>query len=254
MTTLKPISLLARRGVDAPTSDLFFTLDHRQFDRGALKPGALCHLHYDPLRMPLDGDYCHGTSDQPIVAHLDFADGAPIREIPLVSKVGLVSTPDVDPTGQGSMLEGSFEIPASAKKLVLWFTYVCGSGHLHYDSANGANYQFRFSQDDLRLLRASVTNDPQAPQSFFTLAVAAGADITAVAATARAMIKGVPGTPKIVPLQRTGETEADGRIVWAASNHAVAHGASVLFDLVYTADDRSFTEDNDDHHFIATPT
>lgn len=229
-----------------------FTLDFHQLLTGELGPGARCGVRYDPLRIVPAGDpYRHGDPARPVTGYARFHVGGEVTEVALHSPSGMPSEPDIDITGHGSVLVGAFDVPDDAEEVELWFSFEDVWGRTQWDSAFGGNYHFRFTHDDLQVLRADVSSDPQTPYSDFFVEVSAGPDVMGV--TARYRVVNDPADPhgrQSVPLSRTGE-DADGRVLWSAGSVAVPYHAVLAFDLVYVAGGRTFKEDNQGRYFLA---
>ena len=163
-------------------AQITFTRDFHELVSGDLRPGAGVDIRYDPKRIVPDGEpYLFGDPGRPIVAHARFRDGDQPIARPLESQAGIVVHPDIDVTGQGSMLSTSFSVPENAERVTLWFSYPSAAGDTRYDSDYGANYCFGFPCRQIAVLGATVTGDPQASSGDFALSVAADAAVEEVA-------------------------------------------------------------------------
>lgn len=229
-----------------------FTLDFHQLLTGELGPGARCAVRYDPLRIVPPGDpYLHGDPSRPVTGYARFRTGGEVTDFALHSPMGVVADPDVDITGQGSALVGMFDVPDDAEEVELWFSFVDAWGQTRWDSAHGSNYHFRFSHDDIEVLQADVTSDPQTPYSGFSVEVSAIPAVTSV--TVRYRVVNDPANSHVrleVPLSRTGEDDA-GRVLWAVGGVAVPYRAVITFDVVYVVGGRTFKVDNEGRYFLA---
>jgi hypothetical protein len=229
-----------------------FTLDFHQLVTGELAPGTRCGVRYDPLRLvPPDDGYRFGDPSRPVVGHFAFRDGAaPAAEIALHSPSGVHDAPDVDITGQGSVLVGELDIPEDAEAVIAWFSFEDGAGETRWDSAGGANYHFRFTLRELEIHTADVEDDAESGTGRFHLEVSVPAAATRVTARYRIMNARPQGEREEVELTRAGETD-DGGGLWTLPGLQVPHGAVLAFDVVYVVGGRSHKDDNHGRYHLA---
>lgn len=229
-----------------------FTLDFHQLLTGELGAGARCAVRYDPLRIVPPGDpYRAGDPARPVTGHVRFRAGGEAADFALHSPVGVVSDPDIDITGQGTVLVGAFDVPGDAEQVELWFSFVDAWGETRWDSALGANYHFRFSHEDVEVLRADVASDPATPHGGFSVEVSAAPAVTGITARYRVVSDGENSHARSeAPLSRTGEDDG-GRALWAVHGVAVPYRAVLAFDLVYGVGGRTFKENNEGRYFLA---
>lgn len=217
-----------------------FTCDFHELVTGDLRRGEPVLLRYDPYRIvPADEPYRFGDPARPILAHLQFHDGAPTAEVALQSPAGIVACPDVDPTGQGAMLGAAIDVPADAAQFVVWFSFAAAGGVVRYDSDFGANFRFGFASRDVDAVRATVHRRPGEATDRFEVSLEAAAGIEAVSVPF--LILDDPGRRHELGLQPAARTP-DGRS-WAASV-AVPHGAVVRYKLCYWIGGRRLVDDN----------
>lgn len=231
-------------------AQITFTNDFHELVTGDLRPGAAVDVRYDPQRIvPADEPYLFGDPSRPIVAHARFRDGDQPTERPLESKTGIVVHPDVDVTGQGSMLSTSFAVPENAERVTLWFSYPGAAGDTSYDSDYGANYCFGFPCRQIVVLAATVTDDPRASSADFALSVAADPAVEEVAV--RYYVVADPAcTKNYATLRRTEESDPEGRAVWSVSV-PVPRQAVVRFGLFYRIGPHRFEDDDGGHYYLA---
>ncbi len=231
-------------------AQITFTRDFHELVSGDLRPGAGVDIRYDPKRIVPDGEpYLFGDPGRPIVAHARFRDGDQPIARPLESQAGIVVHPDIDVTGQGSMLSTSFSVPENAERVTLWFSYPSAAGDTRYDSDYGANYCFGFPCRQIAVLGATVTGDPQASSGDFALSVAADAAVEEVAV--RFYIVADPACAKNhATLRRSQESDPLGRAVWSV-NVPVPRQAVVHFKLFYRVGLHQFEDDNGGHYYLA---
>jgi hypothetical protein len=210
-------------------------------------------VRYDPHRIvPPDEDVLFGDPRWPVIGHFQFQEGGPVVDLELTSAVGALANPDVDVTGQGAMYTGELRIPADAQQVIAWFSYFATNGVTHWDSDYGANYYLRFTTLDVKLLERVVTSDPQTPYSGFGATIAASPAVTQVAVRFRVLNDPNQGGQRsVVQLQPTGKKGRDKRAIWQVGGVAVPYRAVIAFDIVYTVDGRSYTDDNNGRYYLA---
>lgn len=217
-----------------------FTCDFHELVTGDLRRGQPLLLRYDPLRIvPADEPYRFGDPARPVLAHLQFHDRAPPAEVVLQSPAGVVACPDIDPTGQGSMLWADVDVPADAEQLVVWFSFAAGGGTVRYDSDYGANFRFGFASRDIDNLHATVTRRPGEAADLFEIGLDAAAGIEAVSVPF--LVLGDPSRRHELGLRPVAIVPGDRR--WAAS-HAVPRGAVVRYKVCYWVGGRRMIDDN----------
>jgi hypothetical protein len=137
-----------------------FTADSHELVRGNLAPGQTVTLRYDPRRIvPAGEHYIFGDSAHQITARLLYPPTGVVAAAPLSAPSGMVTSPDYDETGGGSVLVGHAVIPAGARELVAWFEYESPHGATRYDSDFGHNFHFGFAAIQVALLQADVRDD-----------------------------------------------------------------------------------------------
>lgn len=248
--TKKQAPVAIRRFGSEKSAQITFTLDFHELITGNLVSNTDCLISYDPTRLiPANSGYVHGDPAQPVTLNYQFSSNDPVNSQVLVSRVGLLASPVLEATGLGSMLEGEIAIPADAQELIIWFSYVDSNGVTHYDSDLGKNFRFRFASQDIQLLQAVVTSDPQTPYSGFGVEVAAIPAITGV--TVRFSAINVPDFPKTeLPLSNTGKNP-DGKIIWSIFGVAVPYRANIRFKLYYVVNGIPYKDDNAGSYFMA---
>jgi hypothetical protein len=231
-------------------AQITFTCDFHELVSGDLRPGSAVEVRYDPKRIVPKGEwYIFGDRGRPITAHACFRDGEqPILQ-PLESKAGVVVHPDIDVTGQGSMLSTSFSVPEDAERVTLWFSYPSTAGDTRYDSDYGANYCFGFPCRHVAVLGATVTTDPETSSGRFVLSVAVDAVVEDV--SARFYVVADPACAKSdASLRRTEEIDRLGRAIWSVTVPA-PRGAVVRFKIFYRIGRHRFKDDNGGHYYLA---
>ena len=232
-------------------AEITFTYDFHELVAGDLRPGAPLLLRYDPIRIvPADEPYRFGDPGRPVMAHVRFREGEAPIDVPLRSPGGIVPCPDVNLTGQGSMLSAQVMLPEDVGCLTVWFSYTTASGVIRYDSDYGANYGFGFPCREIDVVRATVTRRPDEPGDRFDLTVSA----TQAVEDTRVQFSLVGDTACIkheVPLQRVGEVAAQERgILWAAAID-LPHGATTRFKVCYWIGGRRLVDDNTGAFYLA---
>jgi len=242
--------MISRHQAGKP-AQITFTLDFHELVTGELRPGAPVIISYDPQRIIPPGDkYLHGDPERPIFAHIQFRADSPVISRSLISPVGKVLTPDIDATGQGSMLLARFDVPADAEQVTLWFIYESDSSGLVCDNDQGLNYQFRFPTRDIQSLDAVVTSDPATQSSEFGIKLSALPSIEAVSIRFR-VVNAKDFAKTEVNLKKTGKTDSKGNNIWSLSDVAVPYQAVVRFKIFYWIKDRRYKDDNSSRYFLA---
>jgi hypothetical protein len=242
----------AQRKTVAAEPHIYFTLDYREVVEGYLRPGARCHLRYDPTRIPVEPGYAFGTAEEPVVAHVKFSDAGDVLDIPLHSKTGILTERDIDITGHGSTLDAHFTIPENAEKLIVWFSHHRANGTVSYDSRNGENFVFRFLIDEIRLVSATIQGAPHGATNVLTVNVAACPEVERVWLNYHVADRGVAGPEKHAPLEREQAQAAGGEQSWSAEIE-VAYDQVVILDLAYEIGGRAAIDDNLQRHYLVFP-
>jgi hypothetical protein len=226
-----------------------FTHDFHELVRGDLRPGAVLTLRYDPLRIvrPED-DYVFGDPGRPVVAHLIVGAGVPPIERTLQSRLGILKTPDIDRTGNGSMLTTQVAIPDDADRLEVWFTYASRRG-LEYDNDQGRNFWFGFTETEFRLLDTDVV--PRDGGAEFRVRVAAEKQIDRVTVRLRPVTAEAFDKAEL-ELARTPEVHGDWP-VWSLAGAPLPVGAHVLFKLYYWRGGVRYKDDNEGRYYASPP-
>jgi hypothetical protein len=242
--------MVERSGAGKP-AEITFTCDFHELVGGDLRPGGSVLLRYDPLRIiPAEEQYRFGDPDRPVTAHVQFrAGGTPIN-VPLHSPAGMIPCPDVDPTGQGSMLSARIDVPEDAERLIIWFSYAAAAGETRYDSDHGANYRFGFPSRDIEVVRATVTRRPDETLDLFELTVSTTDAVEDVAAPF--FLVADPARAKHeARLQRTNEDEASGLGASWSATLDVPQGSIVRFKVCYWIGGRRLTDGNAGAWYLA---
>lgn len=225
-----------------------FTYDFHELVRGDLVPGAVVTLRYDPLRIvPADDDYIFGDPNRPVVAHVVFRPGDPPLSRTLQSRAGMLTNPDIDVTGNGSVLTAEQEVPSDAKDMEVWFTYASRSG-LKYDNDEGRNFHFGFAGQQIRLLSATVASQ-QENGGAFSLRVAAQSEVERVTVRLRAVNREDFAKTEL-DLRKTDQVDG-GWPVWELSGVPVPNQAIVQFKLYYWLSEIRYKDDNDGLYYMA---
>jgi hypothetical protein len=227
---------MKRRMFAKEPGQIRFTEDFHEQTRGSLLPGQSIDLEFADSRIP---DESTG------LAHLDAwiqFDGGPAEVVPLKLRQGWR---DIDPAlterGEGNLWVGNTTPPPGAKEMCIWFVKTGPSERKYYDSRFGKNYWFRFTANDVDVLKATVDD------SGFNLEVEAAPEITSVEAMYQILNAGpVSGVLPLVPVVASRE----GKSGWAGSVSVDPH-AVVSFTLSYTAGGRTYTDDNHRRGYLA---
>jgi hypothetical protein len=232
-------------------AEITFTYDFHELVSGDPRPGGPLLLRYDPNRIvPAEEPYRFGDPERPVMAHVQFREGEAPTDVRLRSPGGIVSCPDVDLTGQGSMLSGQVMLPEDAEHLMVWFSYTTASCAIRYDSDYGANYRFGFPCREIEVVRATVTRQPDQPGDRFDLAVSTTQAVED--ATIQFSLVGDAACAKHeVWLQRVSEFAAEERwALWAAAID-LPHGATARFKVCYWIGGRRLVDDNTGAFYLA---
>jgi hypothetical protein len=224
-----------------------FTRDYHELVRGDLRPGTDVRLRYDPARIvPPGEDYVFGDPAHRIEAHIIFPPGQDVVTIPLQSRTGMLTDPDIDVTGVGNMLTATAHVPENATSIVMWFTHNGPYDPTQYDSDEGRNFHFGFNSLQIRPLAATV-GPGSSGTDLATVKVAIVPEVHRVVAHMRVVVE----TKSIDhDLKPTGEQEKDGWLVWALEPVPVPKGAVVRFKLYYWIGDIRYKDDNDGLYYL----
>jgi len=236
--------MISRHGL-GKAATIYFTHTWRQRLEGELKPGGKLGIYYDPHRMPLAPDYRFGAPHQPLTVHVQFSEKGPVHDKVLWSPKGILHEVDKDPTGYGSMLFQDFVIPKDAEELIVWFDYRSSDGRVHYDSAHGQNFRFRFLTQDVRVHPVLAAENGSARQ----LRLAVNPSATQVRVRYRVLERGVPGRVQEEPLTDTGTRDSEGCRIWLLPQAALPSTGPVVFDLAYQLNGHTYVDDNSGRHF-----
>jgi hypothetical protein len=232
-------------------AEITFTCDFHELVSGDLRPGGPLLLRYDPNRIvPAGEPYRFGDPERPVMAHVQFRECDPPTDVRLRSPVGIVPHPDVDLTGQGSMLSGQVMLPEGAEHLTVWFSYTTASRAIRYDSDYGANYRFGFPCREIDLVRATVTRQPDQAGDRFDLAVSTTPAVEH--ATIQFSVVGDAACAKHEALlQRVTQFAAqERRTLWATAID-LPHGATARFKVCYWIGGRRLVDDNTGAFYLA---
>ena len=232
-------------------AEISFTCDFHELVAGDLRPGAALLLRYDPHRIvPPAEPYRFGDPERPVIAHLRFHPHTSPLDLPLHSPAGIVPCPDVDPTGQGSMLSAALGVPADAGQLTIWFSYRTTMGAVVHDSDFGADYWFGFPGRDIDGLEAAVA--PRPDQAFDRFEVSLSAAAAVEAASVPFFLVADPGCAKHeVALQRTNDAASRPEMHRWSGSIDVPHGAIVRFKVCYWIGGRRLIDDNAGAWYLA---
>jgi hypothetical protein len=230
-------------------SHLIFTLDFHEMVRGKLKKGQPCFIHYDPLR--LTGTYqgfVHGSGDFHFTAHLQFQPQG-TTSIPLTSEIGVVHEPAIRNDGRGSMLTGEFVLPNDAEEITAWISMKDAAGTVTFDSRYGHNYHFRFTEEDVEIVKASVISNRATGSGRFHLSLLALPSIDQIAVRYRISNGSDPLNEKTVDLIK--DKIKKGKQIWCTENLVMPYKSVVIYDLVYQFKGNKFKIENNGNYFIA---
>jgi hypothetical protein len=250
----------------APTPSMIFLANFRELIRGHPIRGHPCRIAYDPSRIiPVEGydpqqeattpqdkyaRYVSTASTAPVNAHLQFRPDGPMMIAPLSTHSGPLREGLITADGTGTMLHGEFAIPPDAEWIMTWFTFIDVYGETHFDSRFGANYLFRFIEEDLTLRDAAVVKGSTVG-SIFRCTVSCSSGVDEVVIRYRAVNYDPDANPQSVEMVRDGTDERDAtRMVWVYGNINVPSAAVIAFDLMFRVGDRWFKEDNQGMFFV----
>lgn len=255
---------LPRRKAEIPV--MIFRSDFRELIRGEPIPGGPCHIAYAPSRLVPAKDYnavveakdfrerhvrfecC--DSHYPVTAHLQFRPGGPVLDVPLGTQSGPLREGVVSPDPSSTMLRADFTIPEDAEWMMIWFIHFDREGHLRYDSRYGANYMFRFIEQDVHVEEASVKPLPSALADVFHCRVTTSRAVDRLAIRYR-IVNVQPEDPeKSVVLTRPAPPAESGKLHWESGQIRVPRRAVVAFDVIYAMGTREYKEDNQGAFFI----
>lgn len=231
-------------------AQITFTSDFHELLTGDLRPGWPVTLRYDPRRIvPADDPYVFGDPKRPINAHILFREGGPVSIQALTSQVGLLTQPNYDISGQGSMLTATFPVPGDAQRVVIWFSFLASSGNMLSDNDKGANFCFRFPSFDVHILEATVVSDPATSKSSFALSIAVMDAVEDVAVRFR--IVGEAEDKQEVKLHKTDQKDQEGRAIWSVSEVTVPFRSTVQFKVFYWIGGTRYKDDNGGRYYLA---
>lgn len=232
-------------------ASITFTYDFHELVTGDLRPGGPVLLRYDPRRIVPDTEfYRFGDPDRPIAAHVQYRQNETPTTVTLHSPAGVIPCPDVDLTGQGSMLIAQLQVPADAERLILWFSYASASGETRYDSDYGANYRFGFPCREIDVVQATVIRRPDQAADRFEVVV------SAVPAVEQVIIEfSLVADPACAEhelrLQRTNDNSGlPHKVFWAAGTD-VPEAAIVRFKVYYWISGQRLVDDNTGAYYLA---
>lgn len=226
-----------------------FTSDFHELVTGDLVPGP-CSLRYDPLRLVALGDAAGDVHH--IRAHVRFHPSGAEWQGSMELPAGLPLAELADPTGQGFMLTSTFTIPEGCDELEVWFSCTHDDGQTHWDSDFGKNHWLRFGLADLAIKSVKVkpAKKKDAAQDLLEVDLATKPKIDSV--SLRWRITSQPQSPRqITPLVVGSLTSAGKNWTAPFDGIPVPKGATIAYDVVYTVDGRTFTDDNQGRWYIA---
>lgn len=232
-----------RRRYLGQAPQISFTSDFHELLVGDLQPGTGLKLRYDPDRLSPPPSYKFAEPRFPVFAKARFLENGAVTVLTLTGL--LTSTPDRDPTGQGSMLTGTLDVPRDAQFVELWF-----EGHMpdgtHWDSDYGQNFWFRFPYADLQVTATVLRRDALAR---FRVEVTSVNEVERVAVRFVDLTRGATEAPREEPLQLTALTE-ERRRLWTYET-SVDSSALIRFKLYYWIVGRRFKDDNSGQYYLA---
>lgn len=225
-----------------------FTSDFHELVHGDLRPGTNVRLRYDPARIVPPGEgYVFGDPEHRIAVHVIFPPSQDVVSIPLHSRTGMLTDPDTDVTGAGSMLTATIHVPDPATAMIVWFTHDGPYGPTNYDSDFGRNFHFGFVSQQIVLLAATVGAGESGADSF-TVKVATVPEVPHVAVRVRVVGAQTSSDHDLKP---SGERQKDGWPVWELDPVAIPKGAAVRFKLYYWIGDIRYKDDNYGQYYLA---
>ncbi|MBK8175139.1 MAG: hypothetical protein IPK66_07705 [Rhodospirillales bacterium] len=239
-----------RAGTGKP-AEISFTSDFHELPGGELRPGAPLLLRYDPHRIVPHGEaWRFGDPQRPVIAHVQFHPNATPLDVALRSPAGIVPCPDIDSTGQGSMLSVGIDVPADAEFITVWFSFVNASGTTAYDSDDGSNFRFGFACREIDRLQARIARQAGESSDRFSLILDAAKTVTAIHVQfVRVGDLGSVRTDAPLRAQGTADGDAD-RTRWGIEVD-VAQGAVLRFRLCYWIAGRRLVDDNSGDWYLA---
>lgn len=226
-----------------------FTSDFHELVQGDLVPGPFV-LRYDPLRL-IPPEEVDGAKHE-IHAHVRFHPSGQTWEGTLVVPANAPLAELANSSGQGYMLETTFNLPEGTDELETWFSCTHDHGFTHWDSNEGKNYWLRFSLSDIKTVQATVrqpgkNNPAQSSLEFEVVTIP-----QVISVVARWHLPSFQDGPRVeTELIPTG-TQKEGTH-WSAppAGIPVPTAAIAAFDLIYFIGDRKFTDDNQGRWYLA---
>jgi hypothetical protein len=222
---------------------LTFTSDFHELVQGDLIVGP-CVLRYDPWRIVPPAEISGlATAQRTVTACVNQHPTGGLWKGELWFRPGVRAETVPDPAGQGGMLKAEFPINQGAEELEIWFTYTDNVGRPLWDSRMGRNFWLRFPTHDLEIEDAQVGESGTAGTDRFDLQIAAVPAVDAVALRWR-LTHPTQTERRQVALQLTADS---GRRIWKTPSEGVPvpAGSTLVFDVLYFAQGRLFTDDNE---------
>jgi hypothetical protein len=234
---------MKRRLLNRP-AQISFTSDFHELVEGDLRPGGVVTLSYDPNRMPLPPDYTFGDPRWAFTAMARFRDHGPVADVSL--KGAFTRHPDRDPTGQGSMLRGTLNVPPDALFVELWSALSAPDG-THWDSDYGRNFWFRFPFQDIPVIAATVTPDNKGTAEL-RLDIEAEPNVDGAVVRYYDMSQRTQVIKREEALSLVGPIGAHRKWTYAET---VAANAAIRFKLYYWVGGRRYKDDNSSKYYVA---
>jgi hypothetical protein len=188
-------------------------------------------------------------TQRPIVAHIRRHPSAQLSQIEMRFRPAEWLTVDEDPTGDGTMLQATFDLPKGCRVLECWFSYLENNGQTQWDSALGANYWIRFPTFDLEITQAAITGRPGLPRDLLQLQVRSVPEVTAIDVRWR-YTNAINDARYQRPLT---VTLIEGQKNWNLEGGAeVASSTPLAFDLVYFVNTHLYTDDNQGNWYVVS--